>query len=450
MRRGRPARLLLLGVSVRALAASACRGRLWRERHPGGLIALDYFGDADLLDLARRRRFEAISLARDLRRPRSIPGLVRAALDLDWQALVYAGGLENRPGLLALLERRGALLGNDPTGVRRLRDPSIFFPFLRAAGLPHPPTWIVSEAARRRSGLEPPPAGAGRPLLWKRVRSGGGGGVQPARAGEACPRGHYLQELLPGRPGSIAFVADGQAAVVLGVSEQISGWADLGGSGFRYGGSIAGPPEDLLPPGALGLLEEAAGALTRRFGLRGLNGLDFVLSSGLPHLLEVNPRYTASMELLEEMGRVSLFDLHLEALAGRLPERTTRTGVAPPLVAALPESAPGDRDRLAATRSSASADSAGGRRFLAKGILYAEVPVRGIEPALLAELGARDLPIRGEAIGAGQPICTLMTEGDSPEACRDSLVAVAGRARSLIASAQRPSRQALPELRGTW
>jgi len=405
-------RLLLLGVSVRALAASAARSRSVARRFPGGLLALDYFADADLLALESRVSLRVLSLSRDLRRPRTVTALARAALGLDWQGFIYSGGLENRPGLLRRLERRGAVLGNGHVLVGPVRDPATFFAFLSREGLPHPRTWI---------GADLPPVAEWSRCLWKGLRSGGGTRVRRAIPGEPRPRGHYLQERITGRPGSAAFVADGARAVLLGVTEQLSGFRPLGGSGFRYGGNIAGPPRLLVSDDALAILRRAASSLTRRFRLRGLNGLDFVLSSaGIPHLIEINPRYTASMELLEELSAVNVVDLHLEAIdGGRLP--------AGPL-----ESRGGARDRT---------DSGG--RFMAKGILYADHRVRSVDPEVLARRGCRDLPAAGEIIESGHPICTLVTGGSTPSECRRALAARAGRIRRLL----RPRRVARRVLR---
>jgi predicted ATP-grasp superfamily ATP-dependent carboligase len=419
--------LLLLGVSVRALAESAARGRMAAERFPGGLLCLDYFGDDDLRGLALRHPVRVLSLPRDLGRPRAIAALGRAALGLGWDAVAYAGGLENRPALLRRLARRGVILGNGPSEVGRVRDPRAFFAFLDRAGIPHPPTRFDARAPGAVPGL------------WKAARSGGGGRIRPAGPGERRPRGHYHQEYLPGPAGSAAFLAAGGRAVILGVTEQISGWRDLGGAGFRYGGNIAGPPEALLPPGALAALSDAASAIARRFGLRGLNGLDFVIASGTCRILEVNPRYTAAMELVEARLGQSLFDLHLLALdGGPLPPAPME----PPLP---PAAADGPLPPAAGSASPPG-------RFLAKGILYAARPVIAPPPEALAALGCRDRPARGERIEAGHPVCTLVTAGESPAECRRTLADRAAAARRLLAPApaQRPSRQALPAHRGSW
>ena len=378
-------------MSVRALAESAAGSELARRRFPGGFLALDYFGDTDLAALAERVPLRALSLSRDLGRPRTAAALARAALGLDWEAVAFSGGIENRPGLLGTLGRHGRVLGNSPETVSRVRDPRGLFGFLRRAGIPHARTWTG------RSAGVPGDAGRG---LWKGIRSGGGARVLAARRGQARPRGFYRQEFLAGTPGSASFVADGRHAVLLGLSEQLSGWRALGVRGFRYGGSIAGPPERIVPRRAVSVLAGAVEALTRRFRLRGLNGVDFILADGVPHLIEVNPRYTASMELLEELSGVNFFDLHLASvLAGDLPARRP----------SIPKG-----------------------RFVAKGILYADRDLRVADPGPLARLGCRDIPAEGEAIAAGHPICTVMARAPAPAACRRLLLARAAAARRAL------------------
>lgn len=387
-------------MSARALAVSATGSVLARRHFPGGFLALDYFGDADLAALADHVPLRTLSLSRDLNRPRTAAALARAALGLDWEALAYSGGIENRPGLLEGLKRHGRILGNGPDVVARVRDPRALFGFLRRAGIPHARTWIG-----RNAGV---PRGEGRDL-WKGIRSGGGMRVLAARPGQVRPRGFYRQEFLAGIPGSVSFVADGERAVLLGLSEQLSGWRALGVRGFRYGGSIAGPVERLVPRRATAVLAGAVAAITARFRLRGLNGVDFILADGVPHVIEVNPRYTASMELLEELSGVNFFDLHLAAvLRGDLPARRL----------ALP---PG--------------------RFMGKGILYAKRDLRVADPEPLARLGCRDIPAAGEAIAAGHPICTVIARARTRAACRRLLLGRAGAARRALR---------VKALRGSW
>ncbi len=244
--------------------------------------------------------------------------------------------------------------------------------------------------------------------------------MRRALPGEPRPRGFYRQLLLEGTPGSAAFVADGRIAVLLGVTAQLSGFRELGGRGFAYGGNIAGPARDLLSGKALDLLTEAVGAITRHFALCGLNGVDFILRDGVPHLLEVNPRYTASMELLEELAQINLFDIHLEALTrGRLPRRPLRV-----------------------------------RRHLAKGILYATRRLVWMPSGVVRGVDVRDRPMPGETIEAGHPICTLVVSAVTPARCRRRLVESAIQVRHALAAAEGSGRRAptpprVPCLRNT-
>ena len=75
-----------------------------------------------------------------------------------------------------------------------------------------------------------------------------------------------------------------------------------------------------------------ASSLTRRFGLIGVNGMDVVIGrdpEGVvrPYLVEVNPRFSGSMELAERARAVNVFSAHVEAWPGgcrtpRMPSPT--------------------------------------------------------------------------------------------------------------------------------
>jgi predicted ATP-grasp superfamily ATP-dependent carboligase len=205
------------------------------------------------------------------------------------------------------------------------------------------------------------------------------------------PPGCYLQERLAGTPGSVLFVADGRRAVVLGMSRGLAGDPEFGADGFRYSGSILLPSRGPL----FRRVARLAAAATDAFGLVGVNGIDFIAVGDRPYPLEVNPRYTAAMELVERACRVSVFELHVHALAGALP-------AAP---AAVPR---------------------GGT--LGKAIVYARRPV--IVPDTrpwLADATVRDVPPPGTRIPRGAPICTIFARGSDPAACHAALRARARR-----------------------
>ena len=174
----------------------------------------------------------------------------------------------------------------------------------------------------------PPPmpdaeSGCGHWLV-KPLASGGGHRVRPWRRGARLPRGYYRQEFVDGTPGSVVFVAAGGRAVPLGVSRQLVGEHAFGAAGYRYCGSILAAAGDAQFARDEALVDAAcalARAVAEEFGVVGVNGIDFVARDGVPYAIEVNPRWSASMELVERAYGLSIFGAHAAACAaGVLPE----------------------------------------------------------------------------------------------------------------------------------
>src|SRR5207253_6364233 len=111
------------------------------------------------------------------------------------------------------------------------------------------------------------------------------------------PRGRvYCQEFIEGEPIAAVYVGDGEKARLIGVTCQLTGSDWLHARPFQYCGSV-GPVS--LPAETEALLERLGNVLTSGCRLRGLFGADCVVRDGTPYLVEVNPRYTASIEILE-------------------------------------------------------------------------------------------------------------------------------------------------------
>jgi predicted ATP-grasp superfamily ATP-dependent carboligase len=175
------------------------------------------------------------------------------------------------------------------------------------------------------------------------------------------------------------------------------GRSEFGAEGFRYCGNIL-PLETAhgLENGAniLRQVQRIASLITREFGLLGVNGFDFILADGQVCLTEVNPRYSASMELIEKAYGLSIFDLHMQAvMQGRLPEFNL-----------------GHRMRQVKQRS------------YGKAILYAEKDGKAPDTRNWAQSELRDVPFPGESLAEGKPICTILTAGESRADCFARLV----------------------------
>jgi predicted ATP-grasp superfamily ATP-dependent carboligase len=208
------------------------------------------------------------------------------------------------------------------------------------------------------------------------------------------PRGAYLQEHIEGVPGSVVFVAAGGQVVPLAVSRQLVGDPAFGSSGFRYCGSIlAAMGDPQFSPALVARACTLARTVGQEFGLLGVNGVDFIARGDVPYPLEVNPRWTASMELVEQYFGVSVFGAHAGACT---------TGALPAF------------DLAAAGR---------GGGAVGKAIVFApQARTMGDTRGWVEDATVRDVPQPGERIGAGQPICSVFATAPDARSCYDALV----------------------------
>jgi predicted ATP-grasp superfamily ATP-dependent carboligase len=363
-------RTLIAGLTTRALAESAVRAG-------ATIVTVDYFGDLD-----QERLCETHSL-RARGRGYSAAAILDAARGLDYDAVVYCGGLENHPDVVAELARDRVLLGNAPDTLRRVREPGALLASLARQGFAVPETRLAGD----------PLPESGRWLV-KPARGGGGQGVRPWD-GRPPTGTQILQERVSGVSASASFVADGRRAVVLAWTAQLHA-----PRGFRYAGNVM--PLD-GPAAARREVDAIADALARDYALRGLNGFDFVLRAGRPVVLEVNPRYCASMELIERASGQSVFGLHVAACRGELPARVE-----------APAGAWG------------------------KAIVYAARTVAVPDTTAWLAEGVRAVPHPGAVLRAGHPICTVLASGPTPARCRARLRADAARIRAACAPIAAP------------
>jgi predicted ATP-grasp superfamily ATP-dependent carboligase len=367
---------MIFGASTRAAAQSAVRA----DFRP---LCADRFADEDLREIA-----EIVPLA-DY--PDGLPQLAANSPPLPW---IYTGALENRPGLLAKLERIRPLWGNSAEVVRRVRNPFLIFDVLKRAELP---------ALAARESDSPPPADG--QWMRKPMFGSAGRGIRIwdksnqicAESGEPC----YFQARSSGQPISALFLATGETTVLIGASEQLIGLPALSASPFGYCGSI----------GPIGLSDVArrqigwtGTVIASEFGLSGLFGIDFLLDQGVAWPTEVNPRYTASVEVYEWVWEVPLLEWHSRACAAL--KRT--------------QDSPAVGQQLEAVLHTVGSQRPG--RQAAKAVIYAPFSLRapdlvamGQSPKFAAAgVQIADRPIAGSPIIEKEPVCTLIMKWASP------------------------------------
>lgn len=364
-----PPPLLIVANSARYLAQSALiAGR--------SAVVVDAFADRDTRQAAMRWcRATAAT-------PRS---LVAAAREFD-QAVsgsvsswVYGAGLEAAPELLdAVSDHPNRLCGNRPEILRLAGSPAPWIALLEQLQIDFPETRLA-------------PPGEPRGWLFKPSGGCGGIGVQPASWPRPAAKRGCFQRRIRGHLVSLLFAADGRDVRVLGYNELFARRPDLGD--FRYAGAIgAAAPRG----GAVRVMRRAAQRLTSTLGLRGINGLDFVLQGDAALLLELNARPPATLELYEPALPNGGLGAHLEACAGDLP----------------------------APRAD---DLARGHR-----LLYASTDLT--VPAFDWPEWCSDRPLSGSRVAAGAPLCSVRASGIDRNQVKQSLRTRAAQILRLIES----------------
>jgi uncharacterized protein len=347
-----PSSILIAAASGRALAAAARRAGF----RP---LVGDFFDDLDTRALAGAN-LVAAEMDCGFEVPLLIDRLLHLAEGENPIGLVYGSGFEDRTEVLDELARHFPLYGNRAEVVARAKDPRLIATLCRDLAIPHPEV-----------RFDPP----SDPDQWLIKRQGGGGGlhVQPARL-RALEPGEYYQRRVEGAPVSVLLLADGRRSTVLGTSMQ---WAAPSGDRhFRFGGAVR---PALLDGASARDLCDAAERLAAAFGLVGLNSVDFLLAKGEFHLLEINPRPGATLDIFADPR---LFTAHIESCRGHLPS-----------------------EPLIFTRAHAAAIASA--------------------PCDLAFMPDFDWPVwcmdrqkPGTRLRNGDPVCTVAAEAEEPEAAR--------------------------------
>ncbi len=356
------ANFILIGASVRAAAFSALRAGLTP-------YCVDLFTDTDLCAVAETRRIPFADYPQQF---------LKYLRDAPAGPVVYTGGLENHPRLIERIAAERPLWGNARAALERARDPFFLHRLLCENGLPCP------EVSRTLT--------SGPPMLRKPLRSAGGSHIAIATDALQASRSVYYQEFIPGPSFAAIFCAFAERSVLLGVTEQLVGEPWLNAKPFHYCGSI-GPVT--LSASLVETLDRLGDVLRRGCDLRGLFGVDFILHDDQPWPVEVNPRYTASVEVLEYATGIRALEWHRGAFES----------ITSPLIA-TPQAA----------------------ECVGKAILFA--PARLAFPAS-GPWSARtdftqcpdfaDVPRAGEIIEAGWPVLTIFAQASTNEDCRQEL-----------------------------
>jgi predicted ATP-grasp superfamily ATP-dependent carboligase len=277
------------------------------------------------------------------------------------------------------------LWGNSSQVLDSIRDPFQLASFLHANGFATP------EVTRNPKAL--PTDGS---WLVKPRHGSGGFAVRPW-VGQPVTnlRPVYYQKRNSGLPVAAIYCGGPRGADFLGATRQLVGEPTLNAKPFAYCGSIG--PLTLASP-VEAVMRRLGDALVRQFGLRGLFGVDGLVEDTHFVVIEVNPRYTASIEILERALGLHMIAKHAQVFA--------------PELELCPRSEPS------------------GAAIHGKAILYARqtghFPETGPwladfrSPPTIRKFA--DVPAAGTRLEAGWPILTVFTSGNDVNVCHEALL----------------------------
>lgn len=339
--------LLIVGASARAAAMSAIRAGF----EPWGI---DLFGDRDFRDIA------SVRVCPMDQYPHGIPAIARSWPELPKRApLLLAGAMENHLQVVAKLAEDHPLLASSVSAIAKARDGNLWRFWPDMPGLRYP--WPGEEKA------------FGQGWMRKPRFSGGGRNIDRSPT-MSCQTGDevYLQAFVPGRPVSAIYAHESfpipalpaTGRCLLGITQQLIGDRRLGTQGFIFCGNVA---PLALSENQQALLERLGHWIMRTTGLRSIFGVDLILGGdGTLWPIEINPRYTASVEVIE---------------------------------------------RLAYWPAAA------------KGIHHARqnAMVPDLSAVVLDHAAVADIPAAGDFIPQGRPVCSILAHGDDPDQAMNHL-----------------------------
>jgi uncharacterized protein len=365
--------LAIVGASTRSAAASAVRAGF----QP---LCADLFADADLRAIATTTRISPY--------PEGFADWLRAVEPPAW---MYTGALENHPQLVDQLAWIAPLWGNPGDVLQRVRSPWALQSVLENASLLFPET--------RDSADDLPRDGS---WLTKTYHGASGSGVrvwdEAAKVGDREitsffesnylleSHGPVFQRRIDGVPCAAVFTAIDGASALIGVTRQLVGEAWLGAHGFQYCGSIGQLP---VSDTVRSTIEQIGQVLTEEFELTGLFGVDFVLEGGNVWIIEVNPRYTASVEICERATGIDAVTAHVAGISHAPIHRLIESSVASPL-----------------THGKATLFA---KRDLEISQVFAEISLA--EALRVPWPTLADVSPAGTRVEAGRPILTVFAEG---------------------------------------
>ncbi|MFP3908999.1 MAG: ATP-grasp domain-containing protein [Archaeoglobaceae archaeon] len=335
--------ILVVGTNVRNVAQSA--------RKAGYTVyALTCYDDEDL-----RLYAEVEKLPED---KRAVRERVEQIAESRNAKVVLSTGYED----LNIME--DLVLGHPPREAARVKDKLKLYRTLERAGITYPQLVEPYELSKEFKAICKPRVGGGGEKAFT---------VNPDSIKSFDLNENYIcQRYVEGPACSVSIMA-GRDTTAVAVNEILVGWKEMNAKGFTYSGNIT-PLSDKLTKDSVKELVKTAVETIELFNLQGSVGVDIILGDK-PYVLEINPRFQASLDSIEWSHDINLFKLHVDSVAGRRVE--------PPRA----------------------------RRFASRAILFADRTVE-IDKCMTGNPFFADIPPKGIYKG-GDPLVSILCLGGS-------------------------------------
>ena len=352
----------------KSIGLLGCRIRPFMEngfRHGYDVKAADGFNDWDA------KKFGKLVTANTVN-PACYPDVLKRYCDMDGSPIIFCGPVEVDPTLIEQAAKKGGILNAPASAIAKSRRHD-FLKQMATDGILFPKT-----------GHDTAPDGKN---FIKDFSSAGGVGVTQD-LGAKMREGQYRQQAVDGLSVGATFLTVNNhgrdSTSLMGITEHINRVSEFGQSGYHYGGIV-------YPADVANIHEQAIKNFGQRAaaqsGLVGWWGADFILNENSAYLLEINPRFPASAELIAMAHDIDLIGTQTSAINGDKCDLEV-----------------GEPHSITATA-----------------VCYAKTDYVFNDPQEWFELGARDIPHDGEEIKQGEPVISLYATAGSFKECMRKL-----------------------------
>lgn len=278
--------------------------------------------------------------------------------------VIFCSPVESHPEVVERAAKTRRVFNSPPSAMLKSRD----FGFLRK--------FAGDGISAPEFDADADPGGRARPgWIIKQTKSAGGVGIREDDG--VLREGEYRQKFVEGASVGAMFFSSGSGTKFCGVAAHIN-------EGYKFAGCVY-PAE--AETEALGAVERFGQKFAQAVGLVGWWGADFILTEGSPNLLEVNPRFTAGMELMARAHGIDLCGSQSAAFSG-------------------------DKCHF---------EMGPNLGYYGRQVVYAREGAVFKNPEKWFKAGARDVPPEGARVAKGGPMVSIYAEGKIFSECIENL-----------------------------